>query len=69
MAQTAVDAHEWVAATHVPLDGGDAMVASLTGIVHLHDSGIETVEVLDVYCARCRRAHDDVAGTPCSPRH
>jgi hypothetical protein len=57
--------HEWVAAAAVDLDPADAAPAAQTGI--LARGGDEKVWVLDVYCGRCRRGHDDAAGHPCEP--
>ena len=57
--------HEWVGAGIPRLDARDASFANRHGRVTL---SVDTVvDVIDVYCAVCRRTYDDVAGEACEP--
>lgn len=55
--------HEWIGAGMVRLDPPRAMKASRTGKVTILSR--LTIDVLDVYCNKCRRSYDDAAGTDC----
>jgi hypothetical protein len=55
--------HSWVGAATVGLTDKQAAHADLRGSVRVP---VETrVDVLEVYCGRCRRPYDDVADEPC----
>lgn len=55
--------HTWVGASTHPLDARDAATAARHGRVKV---AVDTVvDVLDVYCAACRRPYDDVADAVC----
>lgn len=56
--------HQWVAATEVDLDERRARRARNRGTVRV--AADTKVEVMEVYCAMCRRSFDDAADTPCS---
>jgi hypothetical protein len=56
--------HVWVAAATVPLNIPQAKRAVLRHSVWL--PGRERIDVLEVYCANCRRPWDDVADEACS---
>lgn len=61
--QQATD-HKWVGAAEVPLDQRQAKHALLR--LFIRPPAQERIDILDVYCGRCRRAYDDVNGQPCS---
>lgn len=55
--------HQWVAATHIDLTDAAARRGVKRGTVRVP---AETkVEILEVYCALCRRAYEDVVDQPC----
>jgi hypothetical protein len=55
--------HSWVGAALIPLDGRAAAQGNRHGRVRGYVD--EDYDVLDVYCATCRRSYDDVADVPC----
>jgi hypothetical protein len=55
--------HAWVAAATVRLNSRQAKRAVMRHSVWLSEE--RRIDVLDVYCAECRRTWDDVAGEPC----
>lgn len=58
-----MDEHVWVAAATVDLDGRQAKRAVLRHSVRIPKQA--KINVLEVYCAECRRPWDDVADEPC----
>jgi hypothetical protein len=56
-------AHTWIFATTCRGDEKAAEMASRSGRTTVVVD--TTLDVLDVYCERCRRTYDDVAGRPC----
>lgn len=55
--------HQWVGATHVPLNPTQAKQGARRGTVRVAET--TKVDILDVYCAQCRRPYDAVNGRPC----
>lgn len=55
--------HSWVGAATVELSGKQAAHADLRGSIRVPTE--TRVDVLEVYCGRCRRPYDDVADEPC----
>lgn len=55
--------HTWVAAATVELDERQAKRAVLRHSVRIPAE--LKIDVLETYCAECRRPYDDVAGEPC----
>ncbi len=57
-------AHAWVAAATVVLDVKQAKRAVLRHSIRIPKQ--YRIDVLDVYCAACKRVWEDVADEPCS---
>jgi hypothetical protein len=55
--------HVWVGAALVDLSGQQAALADLRGAIRLPQR--TRVNILETYCAACRRPWDDVADEPC----
>lgn len=56
--------HVWVGAALVDLTGQQAALADLRGAIKLPLQA--KVNILETYCAACRRPWEDVADEPCS---
>uniref|UniRef100_UPI003F49AECB hypothetical protein n=1 Tax=Nonomuraea sp. CA-251285 TaxID=3240002 RepID=UPI003F49AECB len=54
--------HQWVSASTVDLSAQQANLARLRGSIRLEQVKID---VLEVYCKRCRRPWDEVFDEPC----
>lgn len=63
------DAHKWVAAANIRVDRRRAEVAARSGKMVI-PHGVQ-VEVLDVYCGRCRTRYEIGRDLPCQigPQH
>lgn len=58
------DQHNWVAATTIDVAEHQARRGNSRGTLRIPVSTL--VNVLEVYCAMCKRPYDDVADKPCS---
>jgi len=58
--------HEWVGAATVDLDDKVAKHANLRLSFHASDG--QRIDVLEVYCKKCRRPYEDVADAPCEEK-
>lgn len=56
--------HQWVIATTIDVDEPLARKGNQRGTVRIPAD--TKVDVMDTYCAMCRRAYEDVADVPCS---
>lgn len=56
--------HEWIGAATVALDAKTAKHADLRGSYRTKIE--ERVDVLEVYCKKCRRPYDEVLDEPCA---
>lgn len=63
------DAHQWVAAANIRVDRRRAEVAARSGRMLI--SHKLQVEVVDVYCKRCRTTYENGRDLPCriGPQH
>jgi hypothetical protein len=64
MPRVITEEHQFVAAVTVDVTPQQAQFGARRGVIRL-TAGLK-VDVLDLYCAMCRRPWDDVADQPCS---
>lgn len=64
MPRVITDQHQWVAATTIDVNEHLARRGSSRGTMRVPAD--TAVDVLEVYCAMCKRPYEDVADRPCS---
>ena len=63
VSQAIASSHVWVVAATITLSDGLAKQAERRGTVRIPED--TKIDVLETYCAQCRRPYEDVAGANC----